>query len=212
MMRSDGTTVPIPVSIITDCDVKPYEKDNEELVFPDKSEEYTEAIKKKMERYDIGTIKSYVSPKWTLEYCLALSCLGDEFHKAIHYGKKIKNSNKYSLTNKKIQEADTAVTQETTEWAGLSTDEKATRMYSLMLDNDDKSGLKAIVAQCMASILRWECLEDPQDDKKENLFDIDLFQFKVSNEKISTLKEKIEEDESLRYIVSAIKHAVGVES
>ena len=212
MMRSDGTTVPIPVSIITDCDVKPYEKDNEEMVFPDKSEEYAEAIKKKMERYDIGTIKSYVSPKWTLEYCLALSCLGDEFHKAIHYGKKIKNSNKYSLTNKKIQEADTAVTQETTEWAGLSTDEKATCMYSLMLDNDDKSGLKAIVAQCMASILRWECLEDPQDDKKENLFDIDLFQFKVSNEKISTLKEKIEEDESLRYIVSAIKHAVGVES
>lgn len=212
MMRSDGTTVPIPVSIITDCDVKPYEKDNKEMVFPDKSEEYAEAIKKKMERYDIGTIKSYVSPKWTLEYCLALSCLEDEFHKAIHYGKKIKNSNKYSLTNKKIQEADTAATQETTEWAGLSTDEKATRMYSLMLDNDDKSGLKAIVAQCMASILRWECLEDPQYDKKENLFDIDLFQFKVSNEKISTLKEKIEEDESLRYIASAIKHAVGVES
>lgn len=74
------------------------------MVFPDKSEEYAEAIKKKMERYDIGTIKSYVSPKWTLEYCLALSCLGDEFHKAIHYGKKINNSNKYSLTNKKIQE------------------------------------------------------------------------------------------------------------
>ena len=80
-----------------------------------------------------------------------------------------------------------------------------------MIDNNDKSALKAITAQCLASVLRWNCLETPPADSREKMFDVDLFQFKVSEEKISALKEKIEADESIRYIVSAIKHAVGAE-
>lgn len=211
MVRSDGTTIPIPVSIITDCDIKPYDEIEGKIVFEDKTKDYAEAIAKKNERYTLGTIKSYVSPKWTLEFCLAQSCLADEFHKAIHYAKKIKNSDKYSLTNKKIQEADQAADIESTEWANLPKDEKATKVYKTMIDNNDKSALKAITAQCLASVLRWNCLETPPVEGKEKMFDVDLFQFKVSNDKISTLKGKIEADENIRYIVSAIKHAVGAE-
>ena len=211
MVRSDGTTIPIPVSIITDCDIKPYDEIEGQIVFGDKTKDYAEAIAKKNERYTLGTIKSYVSPKWTLEFCLAQSCLADEFHKAIHYAKKIKNSDKYSLTNKKIQEADQAADIESTEWTSLPKDEKATKVYKTMIDNNDKSALKAITAQCLASVLRWNCLETPPADSSEKMFDVDLFQFKVSEEKISALKEKIEADESIRYIVSAIKHAVGAE-
>lgn len=212
MVRSDGTTIPIPVSIITDCDIKPYDEIEGQTVFGDKTKDYAEAIAKKNERYTLGTIKSYVSPKWTLEFCLAQSCLADEFHNAIHYAKKIKNSDKYSLTNKKIQEADQAADIEATEWASLPKDEKATKVYKTMIDNNDKSALKAITAQCLASVLRWNCLETPPADSREKMFDVDLFQFKVSEEKISALKEKIEADESIRYIVSAIKHAVGAEN
>ncbi len=211
MVRSDGTTIPIPVSIITDCDIKPYDEIEGQIVFGDKTKDYAEAIAKKNERYTLGTIKSYVSPKWTLEFCLAQSCLANEFHKAIHYAKKIKNSDKYSLTNKKIQEADQAADIESTEWTSLPKDEKATKVYKTMIDNNDKSALKAITAQCLASVLRWNCLETPPADSSEKMFDVDLFQFKVSEEKISALKEKIEADESIRYIVSAIKHAVGAE-
>ena len=72
--------------------------------------------------------------------------------------------------------------------------------------------IKVLLSIFVCLCLGFGIIYFKQDDKKENLFDIDLFQFKVSNEKISNLKEKIEEDESLRYIVSAIKHAVGVES
>lgn len=211
MVRSDGTTIPIPVSIITDCDIKPYDEIEGQIVFGDKTKDYAEAIAKKNERYTLGTIKSFVSPKWTLEFCLAQSCLADEFHKAIHYAKKIKNSDKYSLTNKKIQEADQAADIESTEWTSLPKDEKATKVYKTMIDNNDKSALKAITAQCLASVLRWNCLETPPADSSEKMFDVDLFQFKVSEEKISALKEKIEADESIRYIVFAIKHAVGAE-
>lgn len=212
MVRSDGTTIPIPVSIITDCDIKPYDEIEGQIVFGDKTKDYAEAIAKKNERYTLGTIKSYVSPKWTLEFCLAQSCLADEFHKAIHYAKKIKNSEKYSLTNEKIQEADETAQKESTEWASFPQDKKATNIYTIMLDDKGKSALKSITAQCLASMLRWECIENPPEDEKEKMFDVDLFQFRVSDKKISTLKEKIEADESIRYIVSAIKHAVGAES
>ncbi|MBR6442847.1 MAG: hypothetical protein IKS46_04085, partial [Clostridia bacterium] len=37
----------------------------------------------------------------------------------------------------------------------LSDAERAYRIYDLMLNGDGKSSLKAIVAQCLASALRW---------------------------------------------------------
>ena len=116
------------------------------------------------------------------------------------------------MTNEKIQEADETAQKESTEWASFSQDKKATNMYTIMLNDNGKSALKSITAQCLASMLRWECIENPPEDEKEKMFDVDLFQFKVSDKKIGTLKEKIEADESIRYIVSAIKHAVGAES
>ncbi len=212
MLRSDGTTIPIPVSIITDCDIKPYDEIDGQRVFTDKTQKYADAIANKNNAYNMGSVKCFVSPKWTLEFCLAQSCLADEFHRAIYYAKKIKNSDKYSLNNKKIQEADEAAQNDFSKWASLSNDERASNVFQIMFDNNEKTALKAITAQCLASMLRWYCLESPPESEKEKMFDVDLFQFKTSDEKISTLKEKIEADESIRYIVSAIKHAVGVES
>jgi putative ATP-dependent endonuclease of OLD family len=77
-----------------------------------------------------------------------------------------------------------------------------------MLDRDGKSGLKAIVAQCFASILRWEVSKVPDGVTKEQMFDLDIYQFKVDEAKKVQLKERIEADQYLKYIVDAIKYAV----
>ena len=80
-------------------------------------------------------------------------------------------------------------------------------MYSLMLDESGKSGLKAIVAQCLASLLRISMISEEID--RETMFDIDLYQFTIDKEKQEKLKSNFESDPYLKYLVDAIKHAVG---
>ena len=201
-------TIDIPVSIITDCDVKPFDKDeNNNKCFCDKTEESKEEIENKKQKYSIGYIKGFISPRWTLEYCIAMSFLKDMFHKAINYGKKIKNSDKYSLTPEKIDEADKQTQKENDSWEGYIETQKAYKMYSLMLDESGKSGLKAIVAQCLASLLRISMISEEID--RETMFDIDLYQFTIDKEKQEKLKSNFESDPYLKYLVDAIKHAVG---
>ena len=76
-----------------------------------------------------------------------------------------------------------------------------------MLNDDGKSGLKSIVSQCLASLLRVEISKTLTID---NMFDYDLQQQTTDQEKIEALKTSFESDPFIRYIVQAIKHAVGV--
>ena len=214
MVRDNENTIGIPVSVVTDCDVKPYELHKQEdgrtiKEFSEKEEESSQAVIKKKAKYEIGAIHAFVSPRWTLEYCIALSCLGDEFHKAIHYGKKILNSDKILLTGNKIEDADNNAVNEMQEWAELSDSEKAYRMYQTMLENDGSSRLKAVVAQCLASILKWNVSVIPDGVTKEKMFDLDLYRFQIDAEKKDNLKQQIESDCYLKYIVDAIKYATG---
>ena len=131
-----------------------------------------------------------------------MSCLSGDFHKAVHYGKKILNAReRISLTDKKIKEADIKVVKEITEWADLPNSEKAYKIYNLMLAKNGKSDLKAIVAQCLASL--WRGIT------QEKMFDLDLYGFKTKEEAKATLKSEIEVDPYLSYIVNAIKYAAG---
>lgn len=211
MVRNDGSTIEIPVSLVTDCDVRPYEDGDNGRRFIEKERESADAVAEKTGKYGIGTIHTFVSPRWTLEYCIALSCLGDRFHKAIHYGKKIKNSDKISLTADKIIEADRAVDGENESWSSLSNAEKAYKMYKSMLGQGGKSPLKAIVAQCLASILKWDISIIPEGVGKESMFDLDLYRYQTNPDKLSELKQQIEADVYLKYLVDAIKYAAGVE-
>ena len=79
----------------------------------------------------------------------------------------------------------------------------------LMIDMDGKSSLKAIVAQCLASILRWEISVIPSGLKQEKMFDLDLYSLKTDEQKKLELRSRIEGDEFLSYIVNAIKYAAG---
>lgn len=215
MLRKDGSSVGIPIAVVTDCDVRPYdvieqEDGSKKTVFSEKNDESAQAVEDKRIKYEAGEIHAFISPKWTLEYCIASSCLSDRFHKAIHYGKKILNSGKISLTDEKISSADDDVAIEDQKWDTLPIQEKAFNMYSTMLRDDGGSSLKAIVAQCLSSLLKWEISVIPDGVTKEKMFDLDLYRYSVSEEKRIQLKQQIESDCYLKYIVDAIKYATGV--
>ena len=212
MVRNDGTDIGIPVSVITDCDVQPYDVDlvTKEKTFNEKVADSERATEGKNRYYTNGSVRGFASPRWTLEYCIAMSCLSEDFHKAVHYGKKILNAREdISLTDAKIDEANCAVEEEAKRWLGLSLAERAYNIYDLMLNGDGKSSLKAIVAQCLASVLRWKTSIRPDGLSQEKMFDLDLYGFKTDEQKKSALKSEIENDPFLSYIVNAIKYAAG---
>lgn len=212
MVRKDGADIGIPVSVITDCDVRPYDVDptTKEKIFNEKEAESAQAKKAKDRKYTNSSVRGFTSPRWTLEYCIAMSCLSDDFHKAIHYGRKILNAQEYiSLTDAKIDEANRDAEAEAQEWSGLSHAESAYHIYDLMLNDAGKSCLKAIVAQCLASILRWKTSIIPDGVTQEKMFDLDLYGFKIDENKKTVLKSEIESDAFLSYIVNAIKYAAG---
>lgn len=212
MVRADGANIGIPVSVITDCDVRPYDIDpmTKEKAFSEKETESAQAEEEKNLKYTNGAVHGFTSPRWTLEYCIAMSCISEDFHKAVHYGKKILNAREHiSLTNEKIDEANQKVIEEAQQWHGLSQAEIAYRIYDLMLNGDGKSSLKAIVAQCLASILRWKTSVLPDGITQEKMFDLDLYRLRTDEQKKSELKSELESDRFLHYIVNAIKYAAG---
>ena len=212
MVRADGSTIGIPVSVVTDCDVRPYDEDKDTKIktLNEKSDESKAAECEKNKKYSLGSVRGFTSPRWTLEYCIAMSCLSEDFHKAVHYGKKILNAKEsISLTEQKIVDADKDVSSELEQWKDLPLWNKAYNIYDLMLNEDGKSGLKAIVAQCLASILRWKISKVPDGIKQDKMFDLDLYGYKIDEEKKAKLKAKIEKDTYIGYIANAIKYAAG---
>lgn len=202
-LRSDGGDMGIPVAIVTDCDVKP---EDEKGNFVDKNTD--DAVKKKLNDYSQGDVKAFVSSKRTFEYCIALSSLSEEFHRAIHYGKKILNSNKYILTGKKIAKVENEIDNDNQEWSGLPHEQRAYEMFRSILSSDGKgSFLKAIVAQCFAAELRWQITDHPDDMLHEDMFDYDLYQCKIDPEKKEKMKKRIINDPYLKYITEAIHYA-----
>ena len=85
----------------------------------------------------------------------------------------------------------------------------AYEIYNLILDEAGKSSLKSIVAQCLASVLRWKISAIPDGLTQEKMFDLDLYGLKTDEQKKSELKSEIEKDQFLSCIVKAIKYAAG---
>lgn len=57
-IRKDGSTIGIPAGILN-------------------------AVREEKIKYSVGTVKGFIVPRWTLEYCLAMSCLREKFHSVI---------------------------------------------------------------------------------------------------------------------------------
>jgi putative ATP-dependent endonuclease of the OLD family len=185
--RKDATyLIEIPVACVTDCDVKPdlfKNKDMDAKTLSDYPEGISGEIERKKALYSGQHVEVFVSPKWTLEYTLALSSLRKELYRAILYAKAIKNSDKYVLTEQKRQKIKTDVVHDFEKW---QTDLKSDEEIAFEIYNNtmlEKSVSKAIVAQCFAKIL-----EDCDRDE---------------------LRSKISTDVNIRYLIDAINYATG---
>jgi putative ATP-dependent endonuclease of OLD family len=203
-VRSDGEDFDMPVSCITDCDVKPQVNDND-LNY--NMSDLEKEIAEKEAYYTDGKVVGFVSPFWTLEYVLALSSLKEEFYKAVLYAKKIQNSNKVSLTPGKIETVDKEVAESFQLWEKQKRD-KHWIAYEIYHNEVLKNKIsKAIIAQCFASSLEYNVLKNDDKITKDLMFDVDLSRKQYDNEKVKKLRKQIIEDNELKYLVSAIEYA-----
>ncbi len=129
-------------------------------------------------KYNGQDIKTFISPVWTLEYDIVLSGLKKEFYTAVLRAEKIQNSDTYGLTPEKIIEVQQKVETDFTTWTSehKTEEEIAKAIYEDYMLNKNIS--KAIVAQCFAALLK-EC---------------------------RGIKERIDGDEKLKYLVNAVKY------
>lgn len=129
-------------------------------------------------KYNGQEVKTFISPDWTLEYDTSLSALKKEFYTAVLRAEKIQNSDTYGLTPAKITEVNQKVETDFSTWTSnhKTEPEIAKTIYEDYMLNKNIS--KAIVAQCFAALLK-EC---------------------------GGIKERIEVDEKLKYLVNAIKY------
>ncbi|MBC2191171.1 AAA family ATPase [Listeria sp. FSL L7-0229] len=206
-LQKDPPEIPVPVSIITDVDIKP--QWNEETKELNLEVESTAKNNSKISSYySDGLVKAFISPHWTFEYSLALSCLKENLYKSVLYAEKIANSNKYSLTDKKIEEVDELVKTNLSTWEEEGWDDHriAYEIYNNTLL--EKKISKAITAQCLASLLEYQIITTTA--RKEEMFDLNLSQKKVDKQKKEELAKELRNDKYLEYILQAIDHSASM--
>ncbi len=194
-LRQSEPHFTVPVAVITDVDVKPFESKvkiknvtsgvEREMTDDEVETKRTTVISEKSTKYNEEKVKSFIAEYWTLEYTIALSCLSKLFYQAVYISWKIKdaegtNSYTYTATKNKptlIQEADALYCQ----WLqdGKSIEEIAFEIYQKTLL--DKQVSKAVVAQIFSQLL--------------NETDLTLY--------------SIETDDKLKYLVDAINYVTS---
>jgi putative ATP-dependent endonuclease of the OLD family len=180
-LRADKTAFNIPVSLITDVDVKPIECkpkiEDKEMTGDEIEAKRNKTIIEKEAKYS-EPIVSFIAPYWTLEYSIALSCLSELFWQAVYICWKKKGED-YVYTNEQRTALIIEANEEYSKWqkAYYSSAKKAYKIYKETLL--DKQLSKAVVAQVFSQLLNER---DPED---------------------------IRNDENLKYLVRAINYATG---
>ena len=184
--RKDASVkIDLPVACVTDCDVRP---DAYKGVDADAKTErdFTGGTAAEIARicalYDGQEVKTFVSPVWTLEYAIGMSCLRQDLHKAVLYAQAIENRDKYGLTDDKKKDRDAEVAKAFADWQqhGKSAGEVAFAIYQGIMLKGKVS--KAITAQCLAAIIKERASTEP------------------------ALAESIRTDPYLKYLVDAVKY------
>lgn len=184
----------IKIAIITDLDVirkkdknGSYIETEEDLT---KREKTRKEEKEKYYNYE-GNIKTFISPKRTLEYCIAMGRYRKLLLQSIYEAEKEKNSNKYPDTEEKIKECKSNTEKYLNECKELEQTEIARKIYEEELIGKEIS--KAITAQIFA-------------DKIENEYNC-----KETEEEKQEYRQEIEKDDNIKYLIDAIKF-VGEEN
>lgn len=130
-------TIGLPVALVIDVDVKPDVDNFDEII--------SKKIEEKKEKYRYGEeIQVFVSPVWTLEYCLAKS--------------GIRN-----LLEKAIIEAGKELGKETSGWQANLSKKEPKEIYNEYIGEGKKLS-KAIIGQCLADVISREDLPDGIDE------------------------------------------------
>ncbi len=191
-LRKDSILMDIPVACVTDVDVRPDERviiDKDTTVIEDYNNEVGQERQRKTALYDKQNVKTFVSPQWTLEYCIAQSDLVDDFYKAVMQAKVIQSADKNGWDTETVKEKINNIDLSAIEsWRsdGFDKDTIAYKIYKEIIINETNKVSKAIIAQCFAKILGEQC-----------------------NTCKDTIKQKIQTDDKLGYMVKAIKYACG---
>jgi len=185
LQRQDEKEMDIPAAVITDLDIKP---DEEELSKNGKTKKEI-ATERKIKKYDGQKVKTFISPHWTFEYCIALSdILRKLFYKSVLLAFKEKKDYQTEEKNEKINEAISVIETQFSSW---SEDNIPLKIYRQILGEKEilsfpKTKIsKSIIAQHFANLL--------SKDK-------------------SIIKGELEKDKNIKYLVDAIKYAAGENS
>lgn len=165
-LRKSGEKLNLDVSLITDVDVKPYLHKPKKTKKVDVNGVETEIaltadeveamrLDKKQslsDKYD-SPVTSFVAPYWTLEYCIARSCLSELFYQSVYICHKTKSKDYvYSDEQKKSYVVEARAKYK--KWKdedGLTADQIAYEIYKKILL--DKKLSKAVVAQVFADFI-----------------------------------------------------------
>lgn len=185
--RKDSTSINLPVACITDRDIPPKIAKDLELVKKTRktedeysADELAAKVKSKQAKYEGGDVRAYLSPKWTLENDIAMSCLRGLMHEAIQIA-ILSNDLEKTPTLDEIKSLKKRCKEEIEKWeqAGTTKEEIACRIYAPLANNQAS---KSVTAQLLAVKL---------DKEKEN----------------NTYKiEDLESDPYLKYLIDAINY------
>ncbi len=178
----------IKIAIITDLDVR--RKKNKDGRWTETEVQLIEreksTKKEKESYYDYKkNIKTFVSPKRTLEYCIAMGKYRELLLQSIYEAEKEQNSNKYPDTVEKIIKCKQNAEKYLEKNKGIDDNELARKIYEEEIL--DKKVSKAITAQILA-------------EKIENEYNL-----KKIEEERQKYKQELENDDSIKYLIDAIK-------
>ena len=184
----------IKIAIITDLDVRRKKnKDGKWIETEKQLIEREERTKKEKESYyDYkNNIRTFVSPKRTLEYCIAMGKYRKLLLQSIYEAEKEQNSNKYPDAVKKKIGCKENAEKYLEKNKGLDDNELARKIYEEeMLD---KKVSKAITAQILAEKIESE------------------YNLKETIEEKQKYKEELKKDDKIKYLIDAIEF-VGEEN
>lgn len=182
----------VPVAVITDVDVKPFESkvqvDNGSGGKRDKTAAEVETdrvslISTKNTKYDEEKVKSFIAPYWTLEYTIALSCLSKLFYQAVYICKKTKSRDYiYSISDKTRYTTEANTKYDSWESSGKTKEDIAFIIYNDTMIEKSNPLSKAVVAQVFGQILNETDLSTyniETDDKLKYL--VDAINYVTSN-------------------------------